>query len=606
LETARPLNSNSSPATDAETLAILTELAREVSSVLDLDALLERIPDLISRLTRFNVFSVYLLDEQRQELTIAYARGYPEEIVAHFTLKVGQGSVGTAVAEQRTILIDDVDADPNYLAVVPGQKSALSVPLFNKGQVIGALNLLSEKAAAFSERDEWILRQFGAHVAQAIATARLFESEREYAETLETLAEIGREMSSILDPDELLTRLAHLIKRVIDYRIFGIAMLDEDTQTLDLKVTIKFGDDPRALLPVKVGEGLVGYAALHKEVVLVPDVTKDPRYIDAVPGVRSELVVPLLLKDRCIGVFDLESPEPNAFNKKHVKLLTLLASEAAVAIENARLVESIRASEARYEKELRFAQRVQMALLPQELPKRLRGVDVAWHFDPARELGGDLCDFLSPEANTLVVTLGDVSGKGVPAALYSAAIGEMIRGRTFRRRLEKKSSTPGEVLAGMNRILHERNLEEYYCTLCYAMFEFKKQIATFANSGLPFPVKCTDGKAEQINLPGIPLGSFGGSQYDDFQVPLSAGDVFVLCSDGIFEAFDEQGQEFGAPRVIEVIERTYQRPAKEIVHEVFAAVQNFCGDAPQSDDRTVVVVKINQLGPARAEAISNQ
>lgn len=574
----------------------MSELAREVSSVLDLDALLEKIPNLISRLTHFSVFSVYLLNKRRQELAIAYALGYPEEIVKHFTIKVGQGTVGRAVAEQRTIVIDDVESDPHYLAVVPGAKSQLSVPLRHKGEVIGVLNLLSDKLANFTERDEWILRQFGAHVAQAIATARLFESEREYTETLETLADIGREMSAILDPDELLTRLAQLIKRVIDYRIFGIALLDEDTQMLDLKVTIKYGDDPRAVEPIKLGDGLVGYAALHKEVVLVADVTKDPRYIDAVPGVRSELVVPLLLKDRCIGVFDLESPEPDAFNEKHVKLLTLLASEAAVAIENARLVESIRANEARYEKELRFAQRVQMALLPQELPKRLRGVDVAWHFDPARELGGDLCDFLAPEPNTLVVALGDVSGKGVPAALYSAAIGEMVRGRTFRRRLEKTNSTPAMILAGMNRILHERNLEEYYCTLCYAMFEFKKQIVTFANSGLPYPVKCSNGKAEQIDMPGVPLGSFGGSQYDDFQVPLAAGDVFVLCSDGIFEAFNEAGEDFGAPRVIDVVERNHTRPAKEIVNELFSAVQIFAGDAEQSDDRTVVVVKINQLG----------
>jgi sigma-B regulation protein RsbU (phosphoserine phosphatase) len=582
---------------DAELLTILSELAREVSSVLDLDALLERIPNLISRLTNFTVFSVYLLDEQREELSIAYAVGYPDEIVKHFTLQVGQGIVGTAVAEQRPILLNDVDQDPRYLAVVPGAKSQLAVPLRNKGQVIGALNLLSDQLRAFTERDEWILRQFGAHVAQAIATARLIKSEREYAETLETLAEIGREMSAILDPDELLTRLAHLIKRVIDYRIFGIALLDEETQTLDLKVTIRYGDDPRAMAPVKLGEGLVGYAALHKEVVLVPDVTKDSRYIDAVPGVRSELVVPLLLKDRCIGVFDLESPEVNAFNKKHVKLLTLLASEAAVAIENARLYDSIRASEARFEKELRLAQRVQMALLPQELPKRLRGVDVAWHFDPARELGGDICDFLAPEPNTLVVVLGDVSGKGVPAALYGAAIGEMVRGRTFRRRLEKNVTTPAALLAGMNRILHERNLEEYYCTLCYAMFEFKKKIVTFANSGLPYPVKWSDGKAVQIDMPGTPLGSFGGSKYDDFPVPLAAGDIFVLCSDGIFEAFDEAGKEFGAERVIDVIERTHALPSKEIVNALFTAVQDFCGDAPQSDDRTVVVVKINQLGP---------
>lgn len=589
-----PHGAASSTASDAELLAILAELGREVSSVLDLEALLERIPQLISRLTKFTVFSVYLLDEAREELSIAYAVGYPDEIVRHFTLQVGQGIVGTAIAEQRPILLNDVDSDPRYLAVVPGAKSQLAVPLRNKGKVIGALNLLSDQQGAFTERDEWILRQFGAHVAQGIATARLFESEREYAETLETLAEIGREMTAILDPDELLTRLAHLIKRVIDYRIFGILLLDDDTGMLEMKVAIKYGDDPSAMDPVKLGEGLVGYAALHKEVVLVPDVEKDPRYIKVVAGVRSELVVPLMLKDRCIGVFDLESPDRDAFNKKHVKLLTLLASEAAVALENARLYESIRASEARFEKELRFAQRVQMALLPQELPKRLRGVDVAWHFDPARELGGDLCDFLSPEPNTLVVAVGDVSGKGVPAALYSAAIGEMVRGRTFRRRLEKERSTPATVLAGMNRILHERNLEEYYCTLCYAMFEFKKQIVTFANSGLPYPVRCTAGKAVQIDMPGVPLGSFGGSTYDEVQVPLAAGDVFVFVSDGISEAFSEAGEEFGAPRLLDVIERTHLQPAKEIVGEIFGAVQLFCGDAPQSDDRTVVVVKINQ------------
>ncbi len=565
--------------------------------MLDLDALLEKIPNLISRLTKFTVFSVYLLHEKREELSIAYAVGYPEEIVKHFTLRVGQGTVGTAVAEQRTILLDDVDADSRYLAVVPGAKSQLAVPLRHKGAVIGALNLLSDQPAAFTERDEWILRQFGAHVAQAIATARLFESEREYVETLETLASIGHEMGAILDLDELLTRMAHLIKRVIDYSIFGIALLNEETNMLELKVALQYGDDPRALAPMKLGEGLVGYAAQHKEVVLVPDVTQDPRYVNAVPGVRSELVVPLLVKDRCIGVFDLESPERDAFNAKHVKLLTLLASEAAVAIENARLYESIRASEARYEKELQFAKRVQMALLPQELPKRLRGVDVAWHFDPMRELGGDLCDFLAPEPNTLVVTLGDVSGKGVPAALYGAAIGEMIRGRTFRRRLEKKSSTPAEVLAGMNRILHERNLEEYYCTLCYAMFEFKKRTVTLANSGLPFPVRWSGGKTEQVELAGVPLGSFGGSTYEDMTVPLETGDVWVLFSDGISEAFSESGQEFGSQRVIDIVNENYLLPAKDIVNAVFTAVKNFCGDAKQTDDRTVVVVKIDQLKP---------
>ena len=163
--------------------------------------------------------------------------------------------VGAAVAEQRPILLDDVDTDPRYLKTVPGVRSQLAVPLRHKGRVIGALNLLSDRRAAFTERDEVILRQFGAHVAQAIVNARLFESEREYSETLETLAEIGREMSAILDLDELLTRLAHLVKRIINYRIFGIALLDESSQMLEMKLAIKYGDNPRALEPVQARRG---------------------------------------------------------------------------------------------------------------------------------------------------------------------------------------------------------------------------------------------------------------------------------------------------------------------------------------------------------------
>jgi phosphoserine phosphatase RsbU/P len=589
-----PQGAATSSATDAERLAILAELGREVTSVLDLDELLEKIPLLIARLTSFTVFSVYLLDERTEELGIAYAVGYPEEIVRNFTLKLGQGIVGAAVAEHRPIMLDDVDSDPRYLAVVPGARSQLAVPLRHKGKVIGALNILSDRASAFTDRDEDMMRQFGAHVAQAIVNARLFESEREYAETLATLAEIGREMSAILDLDELLTRLAHLLKRVIDYSIFGIALLDQETGMLEMKVAIQYGDDPRAMEPLKLGEGLVGYAALHKTPVLVADVTKDPRYVHAVAGVRSELVVPLLLKDRCIGVFDLESSELAAFNKKHVELLTLLASQAAVAIENARLYESIRANEARFEKELQFAQRVQTALLPQDLPKKLRGVDVSWHLDPARELGGDLFDFLSPEPHTLVVAVGDVSGKGVPAALYSAAIGEMIRGRTFRRRLEKERSTPAGVLTAMNRILYERHLEEYYCTLCYSMFDLKNKTVTFANSGLPYPIRSSAGVVAQIEMPGVPLGTFSSSSYDEVKLPLATGDVFVFCSDGIFEAFDESLREFGTARAIEVVQAHSQRTAKEIIAEMLAAVQRFCGDAEQNDDRTIVVVKITQ------------
>ena len=576
---------------DSELLATIFDLGREATSVLHLHELLERIPQLIARVTPFTVFAVYLLDERQGDLRIAYAVGYPEEVVRSFRLRVGQGVVGTAVAEQRPIRVGDVTADPRYMGIVQNIQSGLAVPLQHKGKIIGALNLLSDKKEAFSERDEVMLHLFGAHVAQAIVNARLFESEREYVATLETMAEIGREMSAILDLDELLTRVAHLVKPVVAYRTFGIALLDDESGMLEMKIAISYGD-AKAVAPVKLGEGLMGHAALHKEPVLVPDVSKDSRYINAVSDVRSELVIPLLLKDRCLGVFDLESPELNAFSTKHVELLTLLASQAAVAIENARLYEDISRNEIRLEKEVRFAQRVQMALLPQELPKKLKGVDVAWHFDPARELGGDIYEFLSPEPNTLVVAVGDVSGKGVPAALYSSFVGEVVRGRTYRRRFMPERSSPAAVLMSLDRILHERGLEEYYCTLCYAVFDLKQRTVTLANSGLPYPVHVSGKHAGQIELPGVPLGSFGMSTYDEISVDLKPGDIIAFCSDGISETFNAAGEEFGSARVVEAVREHKDRSAKEIVDAVFAAMRLFRGDADQTDDQTVVVLKL--------------
>src|SRR5688500_4863166 len=205
-----PVPGSARAPTDTELLSTLFELGREVTSVLNLDELLAKIPQLIARLTRFSAFSVYLLDEKRQELRIGYAVGYPEGVLPNLRLKVGQGVVGAAVEEGRPILVNDIRQEPRYMGPLRNMLSQLAVPMRRKGRVIGALNLLNEVEGAFTTQDEALLRQFAAHVAVAIENARLFESERRHNDTLEALAEIGREMSSILDLDALLARLANL------------------------------------------------------------------------------------------------------------------------------------------------------------------------------------------------------------------------------------------------------------------------------------------------------------------------------------------------------------------------------------------------------------
>jgi sigma-B regulation protein RsbU (phosphoserine phosphatase) len=575
---------------EQEMLTTLFDLGRQVTAVLDLDELLAQIPTLIGRIIEFDAFAVYLLDERRGELRVAYSVGYPNQ-PAPMRLTLEQGLVGAAVRTHTPLMVNDVSSDPRYVPVVAGMSAELVVPLMHKKRPIGALNVLSHNRDAFTSEDVDLVRQFGAHVAIGIVNARLFERSRSDAEAFETLAEIGRDVAAVLDLDELFARIAQLLRRLLDYRTFGIWLVNDGRGDLEIKLAVQYGekvDVPR----VPLGEGLVGYAALHREPVLVANVADDPRYINVVADVRSELAIPMMLKDRCIGVLDLESPELDAFTKRDVEILTLLASQAAVAIENARLYETIRTNEERLEKELRFAQRVQTALLPVGLPKRMKGVDIAASFAPAHELGGDFHDFLSPEANTLAVAVGDVSGKGVPAALYSVFAAELVRGRTFRRRFLPDRSGPASVLSSVNTILHQRQLEEYYCTLCYAIFDLKRRNVTIANSGLPYPIRAAADGVSQIELAGVPLGSFSGSSYDEVTIPLHSGDLFVFCTDGVFEAMNVNGEEFGAARLMEIVNGSRQLDAKGVVAAIVAAVDAFRGGFAPNDDMTAVAVRI--------------
>jgi sigma-B regulation protein RsbU (phosphoserine phosphatase) len=581
---------DSVPKSDRQLLTTLFALGREVASVLDLEELYRKLPGLISRITDYHAFSVYVLDERRGDLYIAHSEGYPPRNQS-MRLKLGEGLVGRAAADGRPLLSNDVSKDPDYIDAVPGTRSELVVPLRRKGRTVGALNLLSQNLGEFTSVEMETLRIFAAAVASAIENARLFESERRYSETIEALAEIGREFAGILDLDELLKRIARRVKRLIGYRTFGILLVNEETGEICMRHAVRY-DDRVSSKTTKMGEGLVGYAALHKTVVVVDDVSKDPRYIKVLDDVQSELAVPLIVKDRCVGVFDLESPELASFTKEHIEMLTSLAASAAVAIDNARLYEELRRNKERLAKEVRFAQQIQRALLPTELPKRVKGVDVAMRLEPARELGGDFYDFFAIEPYTLSVAVGDVSGKGVAAALYSAFAGELVRSRTFRQRYTKVRASPNAILESMNRILHERQLENYFCTLCYAHFDLRHRHVTLSNSGLPYPIRASAEGCGQLQSPGVPLGSLPGTTYDELTVELKEGDAFVFFSDGISEAMNAASEEFTTERLLAVIERNRTRPAQELADVIFAAVCEFCGDAEQNDDRTVVVVKI--------------
>jgi sigma-B regulation protein RsbU (phosphoserine phosphatase) len=571
------------PPLPGELLADLLSVVREVNAVLDPERLLPTIARQIRRIVDYRILDIFLPDEDGT-LVPAHVEGYDAGLELTRRIRVGEGIVGAAAQLREPVFVPDVAQDPRYIALFPGVVAELAIPLRHRDRLVGVLNVEGPDAEAFTLDSRNALRVLASHLAVAIDNATLYREARWYAGLLATLYEIGKETASILDLDELLHRLAEIVKRVIDYEMFGILLLDEPSGELVMRKAVRFGDYGEKTR-LEVGRGLCGAAAESKQPVLVGDVREDPRYVPLIPETRSELVIPLVHKDRLIGVFDLESSVLNRFNEEHVKVLTPLASQVAVAIENARLVDELRRNEVRLARELRIAESVQRGLFPEECP-RGRGWEAAAEFRPARELGGDLYDFYELSDAQLGVALGDVSGKGVPAALYGAFASGTVRVRAFERR------EPRELLRRSNRALKRRGVEGFYCTLAYAILDFSARTLTLANSGLPLPLlyRRAHGRCEAVEAVGLPLGVFDDSEYDQVTVPIDSGDVLVLYSDGVSEAYNGR-EAYGRTRLAAQVELHADCAAGVLAERLLADLDAFLGAEPD-DDVTLVVVKV--------------
>ncbi|MGB8495211.1 MAG: GAF domain-containing SpoIIE family protein phosphatase [Candidatus Acidiferrum sp.] len=574
-----------SPETSAEVLATFAEIGEEVNASLDLDEVLAHTAVLIKRHIDYEMFGVLMADEEGAYLKHRFAIGYPPGLAENLRVPIGQGITGTAAATGHPVRVSDVSQDPRYINAIDSVRSELAVPLMFRGKCVGVLDIQSRHLDYFTKDQQRILALLASRLAVAIENARLFQKVRAQAETLLVLNEVSREISSILDVEELLRHAAELVKRVIDYQILSIMLYDEEQHIFRHRVDVKHGQWVQGKLRVAATEGLVGAAATLREPVLVPDVTKDERYLMVNPETRSELAIPMMHKGKVIGVLDLESPQLNYFNADHVQTLSILASNLAVSLENARLYEQVAKDEARLDREVQAAKRIQGALL-RPVPTDDYGLDVAARYLSAREVCGDLYEFLRYGPQQLGFALGDVSGKGTAAALYGAvAIGIM-------RSLAPQKLQPAEMLRQMNHLVGERRIEGRFMTACFATWQKGRQKLRVANAGQSQPLLYKDGRCKRIELTGFPLGIFEETQYDEWGVTLQGGDILVFHSDGIAETTNNEGQFFGTTRMLRFIEQHHEMTAAEMADQILQEVDWFTQGAPLSDDRTLVIAKV--------------
>jgi sigma-B regulation protein RsbU (phosphoserine phosphatase) len=568
-----------------ELLSLLLDASEKLNATLEFDELMSRIAEVIKTLVDYEIFAILLVNEKSQDMRVRFSVGHPGDAVKNLRIKVTEGIVGRAVQTRRSVLVNDVRSDPAYIETVPDVRSELAVPLIFKNRVVGAIDLEASWTGFFTEQHQNLLELLGGRIAAAIENARLYHRSVRQARMLQLLNEISRDLSSVLVLNELLRKIAALTKRLINYDRFAILLADETTRTFNTVISLKEDQRTPDKFTVRYGQGAVGAAAGARRPVVIADVSKDPRPVFVDPNMRSELAVPLIYRERVIGVVDMVSAQTGYFTEEHVRLFSTFAPQIAVAIENARLYERAVRSEARMERDLERAREIQRHLMPAPSPS-IPGLEVQVRFRPARELGGDLYDFLSYGKERHVLAVGDVSGKGAPAALYGAlAMGTL-------RSLAPQRLSPSEMLRKLNVLLLERKIEAHFITLTYCVWEPRTRTVRLANAGMPLPIRVRGQNVHAIRAEGVPLGLLDNVQHEEISLTLQKGDLLALFSDGLSEANDISRQEFGNRRLENLLREYAHRNPAEIIEKVFQEVGKFEQGRPPLDDQTLMVIKI--------------
>lgn len=579
---------------------LVNELSVEFISILDLDRLVDRVAEGLRKVIDYKFFNLFLVDEDRGGLVWKKSIGYKKEEVDEYEILPFDRSLASAAwREGRTINIGEVSQDERYLPIatesdnVPRSEIAVPLVLVRENKIVGVLTIESPEPNYFTGEHEKILNVLGNHMAIALDHARVYEELRQRTREMLTLIRIGHEIASILELDKLLNHIAPLLDRLIDYEFLLVGLIDEVTDEFVWHVEVGYGAQKcdRANRS-KVSQGIVGRAVRERSAQIVNDVLRDPDYyltdVWIGQGQRSEIAVPLIYKSKVIGVVALESNRTNAFNEYHGRILENIANHLSIAIVNAQLYEERVRREQQLEREILMARDVQRSMIPDKSPA-IKGVEIAARLEPALNLSGDFYDYIPLSERRLGFMIGDVSGKGVRAAMGMAAT------RSILRSLSRRGDGPSRVMRDANMRLHRDLGTQLLVTLVYALLDTETMTLQYSNAGHNPPLLVrASGKSKSLKTGGLLLGVFDKQQYKSETLHLERGDVLFFYTDGLVEAHTAapEKQEFGESRILDFVLSHRHLRAQAIVDAAINQINEFTAGAHQHDDLTLVVVKV--------------
>jgi sigma-B regulation protein RsbU (phosphoserine phosphatase) len=426
---------------------------------------------------------------------------------------------------------------------------------------------------------------------EAIEDARTQSDETsQVAQRSDLLALISKISVALLDTatlNETLDQIVSMVFQAVPADRSMIMMRDEKNP--DLKVAVaRLRDRAGEVGEIRISRSVIDEVVTNGKSVLTSDAQADPRFMGGtvmLQGVRSVLAVPLGVGEKVFGIVYADSPlAEGRFTEDHLKVLTTLASVAAIRVQNARLMEQ-QMERVRLERELQVASEIQQRFQPASAPI-VAGYELQGISFPCYEIGGDYYDFIQREDGRLIVALGDVSGKGPAAALLMSSLHAAVHAHSDMH------NSLAKTIGAVNRYLVDSTPANRFVTLFYAELDPKNGSLAFLNAGHNPPlIVHAGGTMEQLAAGGLPLGIMANADFREGKTRLHPGDVLVIYSDGVSEAVNPKGEEFGPTRLYETVVRNLDASAAGIRDRIESALTKFCQGTPAADDITLVICK---------------
>jgi len=564
-------------------------IARALNASLTMEAAVEQVLELVGDTIRADAVSVFVHDtesDRGDDLKVSFARrgASMERGVASIAL----GLSGLVLQTGKAVLVDDVENEPRFAGKLDSQfgtrtRSLIAVPMRRHDRLNGLIEALRERLEPFDESDLEFLSGVAHELAVAVENGLLVRRLTEEVQERKVLLDAAHAVSGSLDLSEVMSTLLTALEEVVPYDAVGVYLLDRKTHAMIDVEHRGYPPDVAGLLSERPGKGITGWVAKHRQSVNVGNVKDDPRYIEARPSSQSEVAVPIVRDDDVIGVITLESDRANAFSARQVVLLEIFAEHVASAITNARLHEGER-ERARLDYEIELARQIQRTALPAASLRgdnyEVAGVNVASHV-----VGGDYFDYFERADGKVGLALVDVSGHGISAALLMQAVRSAIRLSVDSTR------SPAILLQRIARLLYESTPANQFVATVLARLDPTTGELVYSNGGHIPPVRIGSKGCETLQSSGFILGAFPDSKYQNNTMQLEEGDLVMFYTDGLTEARNPAGEEFGTERLVDVVTEHRRASLESIIEAVRHRSHVFRDGGERQDDVTLMLLR---------------